>query len=607
MFYPAFLSLFLVFVYAFIFYLSANTPLIDAQLTNLLNVLGLVVVISLLTAACIAAFFLLLNKLCRFKPVTDTRFTRLVVVVILFLGFLLLIENWSYSLFGTALKTTDTWWLKLLFCLGGVYLAYQFSSGIIKLAAIFTRRNIPVLVLLLLICAVIVSMNLLNRTDDQPVSSSSVKNINKTNVLILSSDGINAREMSVYGSKYETTPFLNSVKDEFMVFDNAYSNNKNTTGSVISMLNGILPLTSKVVYPPDILKGADSLRSLPKILGDAGYYRTLWAVPHYADALSQNMTGAFDVNNIRASSMLSDLSNYLRLESLQQWYFIRVLKDICGVLADVLFIKELANPFSQVDEDTLETVKSPSTLNDKMRLQNVLADIDTALENNSPFFIMTHFMTSHGSKFKPRNSIFSKGIPQSEEWMPEFYRDSILDFDQAIEAVYAKLKKHVQLENTIVIVTSDHGMKYDNRNRIPLLIRLPGSQNSGEYTVNTQLIDIAPTIMQALGLKIPQWMQGNSLFVPDEVADDRFIVITGVRYNKPTGKVWIREADKTQSFSSSNVYSVIYCDYYMKSFYPIRFKPVKLQDRAGDPSCHPKSLPELTQQAELIVNQGFGE
>ena len=72
------------------------------------------------------------------------------------------------------------------------------------------------------------------------------------NVLILSTDGLNATHTSVYGYQRETTPYLKSIQAESLVFDNHFSNAAETTGSIGSLLSGKLPTHTKVVYRPDI-------------------------------------------------------------------------------------------------------------------------------------------------------------------------------------------------------------------------------------------------------------------------------------------------------------------------------------------------------------------
>jgi hypothetical protein len=67
------------------------------------------------------------------------------------------------------------------------------------------------------------------------------------------------------------------------------------------------------------------------------------------------------------------------------------------------------------------------------------------------------------------------------------------------------------LDNTVMIVGSDHGQIWDPLKRVPLLIRFPHGQYAGKIQTNVQNLDIAPTILDYIGLEQPGWMQGKSL------------------------------------------------------------------------------------------------
>ena len=80
-----------------------------------------------------------------------------------------------------------------------------------------------------------------------------------------------------------------------------------------------------------------------------------------------------------------------------------------------------------------------------------------------------------------------------------------------------------QLDNTIVIFTSDHGELlgdhgllykgcrfYDALVRVPLIVAMP-SAPGGRSGALVELVDLAPTILQAAGLPVPDRMQGRSL------------------------------------------------------------------------------------------------
>lgn len=106
-------------------------------------------------------------------------------------------------------------------------------------------------------------------------------------------------------------------------------------------------------------------------------------------------------------------------------------------------------------------------------------------------------------------------------------RDDILDyyveverFDGTVEAALGLLEQARQLENTVVVVTSDHGMPfprakaslYDYGSRVPLAVRwgegIPGGRVVDDFV---SLSDLAPTFLKAAGLEPAAEMTAGSL------------------------------------------------------------------------------------------------
>ncbi|MEM7011837.1 MAG: sulfatase [Verrucomicrobiota bacterium] len=110
----------------------------------------------------------------------------------------------------------------------------------------------------------------------------------------------------------------------------------------------------------------------------------------------------------------------------------------------------------------------------------------------------------------------------------EIVRSDILDyyveiehFDRMVERAIAILEKAGLLDNTIIVVTSDHGMPfprakatlYDAGSRVPLAIRWPKGITNPGRAVNAfvNLSDLAPTFLEAAGLEPPEMMTAESL------------------------------------------------------------------------------------------------
>jgi arylsulfatase A-like enzyme len=86
-----------------------------------------------------------------------------------------------------------------------------------------------------------------------------------------------------------------------------------------------------------------------------------------------------------------------------------------------------------------------------------------------------------------------------------------------------ELRRLGQLDNTIILFTSDHGCHFRTRNseykrscheasiRIPMVWAGPGFESAGTIDRLVSLVDIPPTLLSAAGLDVPISMQGRNL------------------------------------------------------------------------------------------------
>jgi len=150
--------------------------------------------------------------------------------------------------------------------------------------------------------------------------------------------------------------------------------------------------------------------------------------------------------------------------------------------------------------------------------------------------------------------------PKNPKWMN--YLRAMLSVDRSVGNITDCLEKLKILDNTIFVFASDNGffigshqrgdkrLMYEESIRIPLIIRYPkiikaGTKNS-EMVLN---IDVAPTLIELAGAKVPIEMQGASLvpLLKNETVDWRksflyeyfqeayapgFVTMTGVRNKK---------------------------------------------------------------------------
>ena len=100
---------------------------------------------------------------------------------------------------------------------------------------------------------------------------------------------------------------------------------------------------------------------------------------------------------------------------------------------------------------------------------------------------------------------------------------SLVAVDESLGKVLKALDEIGELENTVIIYSSDNGyfmgehtfldkrLAYENSMRVPMLIRFPKKIKKGKIIKEQCLnIDVAPTILDLAGIEIPGYMQGES-------------------------------------------------------------------------------------------------
>jgi uncharacterized sulfatase len=155
----------------------------------------------------------------------------------------------------------------------------------------------------------------------------------------------------------------------------------------------------------------------------------------------------------------------------------------------------------------------------------------------------------------------------------EEVRNDILDyyteidwFDRQLGRAIEMLEDRGELDNTIIVVTSDNGMPfprakvnlYDAGVRMPLAIRW-GDRVTGGRTIDDFVshADFAPTFLEAAGITVPESMQGSSLMpllesaASGQIDPARDHIVTALErhtYCRPEGATYPIRALRTADF-----------------------------------------------------------
>jgi hypothetical protein len=435
------------------------------------------------------------------------------VVPALLLGALamLLIDNFTYTVFkyGIVISHGVARGLYALIFTGlTVYIYFKLIHLVYtlvarKVPATIRRRTTVTLAALLLIGIGIplAGGKLTGETSALAGSGGELKN--PPHILLITIDGVDANNMSLYGAVRDTTPRLRGLASSLLVAENAFPNGNVTATSIVSIYTGKYPSQTRFFYPPNILLGDNAYQHLPGILHSLGYRTIEIASPHYVDAVTFNMLNAFDVSNGRTlatNTVVATLNKYMASDF--AYFFYEIGSRLIDRLGHIFYLKTMADPFKMVT--------NAKSYNDTEKIDQIL---DTLTNASQPVFIHAHLMGTHGDKFLPSRQVFSVGqsLETQEPWNLDLYDDAILDFDKQMGQIVDTLAKRGLLDQTIIVIASDHGIMWTDTQRIPLIFRFPDAYPNGTIRTNVQNLDIAPTLLDYLDVSQPTWMKGTSL------------------------------------------------------------------------------------------------
>ena len=483
----------------------------------------------------------------------------LIPAVMLAALLLLLVDNFTYTLFSSGIATTRGAWRGLYTFLfvallgwsnwdvlgAAAWLHRRFATGLQRPKLWIGLGAWLVLWIALPLALTEGQATVLDATQATPSS--------RPHILWITVDGLSASHLSLYGYVRDTTPALRALADSSLVVENAFPNADKTAGSLVSLFTGKSPLETRVMYKPDILVGEESYQHLPGILRAQGYYAIQYGFPYFVDAYKLNMLDSFDEANGRA------LSNSPLSAALQQYlpgelgYFAYETGDrLSSRLGHIFFIQEMPDP--------RHTVVSPArNQTDDEKVDALLSRLE---QLDRPTFIHLHLLEAHGPLFTPEEKVFSRGLAFKEqgEWNSYFYDDAILEVDHDIGRVVAALEEHGLLDETLLIIGSDHAMAFDQLQRVPLLVRFPGGEMAGRMPENVQGLDVAPTILDYLGLPQPEWMAGQSLL--SAALEERVIFGAGVGpLAQNENSIWVVDPQRSKApFYQFGTISLIDCN-----------------------------------------------
>jgi len=365
------------------------------------------------------------------------------------------------------------------------------------------------------------------------------------NIILVTFDAFRADHSSVYGYKLDTTPNLRALAKESYVFEKMFAASNFTPPTIMSLLSGKYPVNHGVLNDYSYLVGKVRKENLAFILHLLGYQTLAVCSNEFGVPWNRNIIG-FD----RVSASFKDTGSKL-VPSLCKFFFDAGLGSALWL---VPLLRE--TPLFQLKVHlslALSRLLKPNQANRAASLGDRAPEVtfSQAVEyinhSKSPFFIWVHLMPPH-EPYTPREDFLytflkekifdgldnlgfklapDNRYPVTEQAkIDKFslrYDEHLLYADHELGNFLAFLKRKGLFQDSIIMVSADHGESFEKGFlghcgpylyqplvHIPFVLHLPGQTMSQRIGANVSQVDIAPTLLDFVGLKPLPWMEGRS-------------------------------------------------------------------------------------------------
>jgi len=282
------------------------------------------------------------------------------------------------------------------------------------------------------------------------------------NVLLITIDTIRPDRLSCYSTKHLKTPRIEAFASKSVVFDRAFAHNPTTLPSHANILLGTTPLHHGV-HANANFKAAGDFLTLAEYLKEKGY-------------ATGAFIGAFPLDSRFGLSQGFDVY-------------------------DESYPSGPSNAFAAPERRAEEVIESA---------------IDWLVSQKSKWFSWIHLWDPH--------TMYAPPEPYLTQFKDDPYSGEVAYVDFELGKLFDYLKNRGFLENTVIILTGDHGeslgehgeathnyFAYNSTIWVPLIIAAPGL-DPGRFADNVCHTDIFPTVCDLLQTDKPPFLQGISLY-----------------------------------------------------------------------------------------------
>jgi len=307
------------------------------------------------------------------------------------------------------------------------------------------------------------------------------------NVLLVTLDTTRLDHLGCYGAADNPTPHLDALAAEGVRFDLAISPSAATPISHASILTGLNPYQHgvRVIYAGGGYELPDYIPTLGSLLQERG-----WHTGAFLSAFTVSEFYGFDRGFDTFDSGTKPASAHSMSKTDSGFY------DWSWRTSQ-----------RRADATTREACRWIGSTED-------------------PFLAWVHYWDPHDTAILPPAEVCERHVPRDlkgEDRVRAYYRAEVAYVDSQIGELVAFLRESGRDENTIVVVVADHGeglgdhgwwfhrILYQEQIRVPLIMRVPGWPEEKVVGDLVRTTDILPTLLERLGLPVPEGLAGLSL------------------------------------------------------------------------------------------------
>lgn len=328
------------------------------------------------------------------------------------------------------------------------------------------------------------------------------------NVILISIDTLRADHLSLYGYHRPTSPHLERLAKDAIVFDSFNYNGGGTLPSHMSMFTSLYPATHGV--RPATARSLDSsVTTLTEVFKAAGYVTAGFVDGGW-------VRGKF---GFRQGFDLYDDSG----GNPETGRFANILPKVYDWLDDHYLERSFlfVHTYDVHSEGGRLPYHCPGDYTHRYT-----ADLEAEFDGCREGRCATPLFSWLNDRFRSGELSLQEVFSEADlEYVKALYDGCINYVDDRLGELFDRLRELDLYDDSVIVVTSDHGEEfgehglllhdqggYEEFAHIPLIVKLPGSALGGTRVPHlAAMVDVMPTILDVAGLPVPKQAQGSSL------------------------------------------------------------------------------------------------